>query len=80
MVDFNFQALPKGLYWLQPPAAKLVAATNVTLVYQTNFPLVKPTKKISLCSNVLVGPANIKLVRETNVTLVASSQHYCGGL
>ena len=65
--------LQKGFYWLQPLAAELVAATNVTLVYQTNFTLVGPTYTFSLCSNVLVGPANIKLVRASNVTLVASS-------
>ncbi|PLW39057.1 hypothetical protein PCANC_22569 [Puccinia coronata f. sp. avenae] len=73
-------ASPKGLYWLQLPTARLVAATNVTLVYQTDVTLAGPTNTLCLCSNVLVGPANIKLVWATNVTLVSSGRRYRGGL
>ena len=72
-VDFHKQiSPPKGLYWLQPPAARLLAENNVTLVYQTNVTLAGPTNTSCLCSNVLVVPANIKAVRATDVTLVAS--------
>ncbi|PLW21279.1 hypothetical protein PCANC_05069 [Puccinia coronata f. sp. avenae] len=71
---------PKGLYRLQPPAARLVAATNVTSVYQTDVTLAAPTDTLCLCSNVSVGPANIKSVWATDVTSVASGRRYRGGL
>ncbi|PLW16237.1 hypothetical protein PCASD_18103 [Puccinia coronata f. sp. avenae] len=71
---------PKGLYWLQPPAARSVAATAVTLVYQTNVTSAAPTDTLCLCSNVSVGPADIKSVWATDVTSVASGRRYCGGL
>ncbi|PLW39708.1 hypothetical protein PCANC_15873 [Puccinia coronata f. sp. avenae] len=71
---------PKGLYQLQPPAARSVAATNVTSVYQTNVTSAAPTDTLCLCSNVSVGPADIKLVWATDVTSVASGRRYRGGL
>ncbi|PLW05054.1 hypothetical protein PCASD_26124 [Puccinia coronata f. sp. avenae] len=71
---------PKGLYRLQPPAARLVAATDVTSVYQTDVTSAAPTDTLCLCSNVSVGPADIKLVWATDVTLVASGRRYRGGL
>ncbi|PLW40786.1 hypothetical protein PCANC_13520 [Puccinia coronata f. sp. avenae] len=80
---FNLMAKlapPKGLYWLQPPAARSVAATNVTSVYQTNVTSAGPTDTLFLCSNVSVGPANIKSVWATDVTFVASGRRYRGGL
>ncbi|PLW35721.1 hypothetical protein PCASD_13112 [Puccinia coronata f. sp. avenae] len=69
-----------GLYWLQPPAAKSVAATDVTSVYQTDVTSAAPTDTLCLCSNVSVGPADIKLVWATDVTSVASGRRYRGGL
>jgi hypothetical protein len=39
-----------------------------------------PTNKFFLCSHVWVGPTNIKLVKETNLTLVTSGQPYRRGL
>ncbi|PLW36094.1 hypothetical protein PCANC_18764 [Puccinia coronata f. sp. avenae] len=71
---------PKGLYRFQPPAARLVAATDVTLVYQTDVTLAAPTDTLCLCSNVSVGPADIKSVWATDVTSVASGRRYRGGL
>ncbi|PLW28702.1 hypothetical protein PCASD_26041 [Puccinia coronata f. sp. avenae] len=71
---------PKGLYRLQPPAARLVAATDVTSVYQTDVTSAAPTDTLCLCSNVSVGPANIKSVWATDVTSVASGRRYRGGL
>ncbi|PLW08743.1 hypothetical protein PCANC_27930 [Puccinia coronata f. sp. avenae] len=59
-------APPKGLYRLQPPAARSVAATNVTSVYQTDVTSAAPTNTLCLCSNVSVGPADIKSVWATN--------------
>ncbi|PLW09925.1 hypothetical protein PCANC_23801 [Puccinia coronata f. sp. avenae] len=43
---------PKGLYRLQPPAARSVAATDVTSVYQTDVTSAAPTDTLCLCSNV----------------------------
>ncbi|PLW05414.1 hypothetical protein PCASD_24478 [Puccinia coronata f. sp. avenae] len=71
---------PKGLYRLQPPAARSVAATDVTSVYQTDVTSAAPTDTLCLCSNVSVGPADIKSVWATDVTSVASGRRYRGGL
>ncbi|PLW28302.1 hypothetical protein PCANC_26542 [Puccinia coronata f. sp. avenae] len=71
---------PKGLYRLQPPAARSVAATDVTSVYQTDVTSAGPTDTLCLCSNVSVGPADIKSVWATDVTSVASGRRYRGGL
>ncbi|PLW45954.1 hypothetical protein PCANC_09725 [Puccinia coronata f. sp. avenae] len=65
---------PKGLYRLQPPAARSVAATDVTSVYQTDVTSAAPTDTLCLCSNVSVGPADIKSVWATDVTSVASGR------
>ncbi|PLW08115.1 hypothetical protein PCANC_22471 [Puccinia coronata f. sp. avenae] len=73
-------APPKGLYRLQPPAARSVAATDVTSVYQTDVTSAAPTDTLCLCSNVSVGPADIKSVWATDVTSVASGRRYRGGL
>ncbi|PLW28689.1 hypothetical protein PCANC_23483 [Puccinia coronata f. sp. avenae] len=67
-------APPKGLYRLQPPAARSVAATDVTSVYQTDVTSAAPTDTLCLCSNVSVGPADIKSVWATDVTSVASGR------
>ncbi|PLW34067.1 hypothetical protein PCANC_27435 [Puccinia coronata f. sp. avenae] len=74
------QTPPKGLYRLQTPAARSVAATNVTSVYQTDVTSAAPTNTLCLCSNVSVGPADIKSVWATDVTSVASGRRYRGGL
>ncbi|PLW44548.1 hypothetical protein PCANC_08095 [Puccinia coronata f. sp. avenae] len=68
------KAPPKGLYRLQPPAARSVAATDVTSVYQTDVTSAGPTDTLCLCSNVSVGPADIKSVWATDVTSVASGR------
>ncbi|PLW47620.1 hypothetical protein PCANC_18684 [Puccinia coronata f. sp. avenae] len=73
-------APPKGLYRLQPPAARSVAATDVTSVYQTDVTSAAPTDTLCLCSNVSVGPADIKPVWATDVTSVASGRRYRRGL
>jgi hypothetical protein len=70
----------RGCIGYNPPAARSVAATNVTSVYQTDVTSAGPTDTLCLCSNVLVGPADIKSVWATNVTSVASGQRYRGGL
>ncbi|PLW36775.1 hypothetical protein PCASD_13251 [Puccinia coronata f. sp. avenae] len=70
----------RGLYRLQPPAARSVAATDVTSVYQTDVTSAAPTDTLCLCSNVSVGPADIKSVWATDVTSVASGRRYRGGL
>ncbi|PLW06268.1 hypothetical protein PCANC_28727 [Puccinia coronata f. sp. avenae] len=74
------QSMPAGLYRLQPPAARSVAATDVTSVYQTDVTSAAPTDTLCLCSNVSVGPADIKSVWATDVTSVASGRRYRGGL
>ncbi|PLW24322.1 hypothetical protein PCASD_06552 [Puccinia coronata f. sp. avenae] len=71
---------PKGLYRLQPPVARSVAATDVTSVYQTDVTSAAPTDTLCLCSNVSVGPADIKSVWATDVTSVASGRRCRGGL
>jgi hypothetical protein len=76
----HYNSPPKGLYWLQPPAARSVAATDVKSVYQTDVTSAAPTDTLCLCSNVSVGPADIKLVWATDVTSVASGRRYRGGL
>ncbi|PLW19500.1 hypothetical protein PCANC_08738 [Puccinia coronata f. sp. avenae] len=68
------ERMPKGLYRLQPPAARSVAATDVTSVYQTDVTSAAPTDTLCLCSNVSVGPADIKSVWATDVTSVASGR------
>ncbi|PLW22979.1 hypothetical protein PCASD_14788 [Puccinia coronata f. sp. avenae] len=60
------ERMPKGLYRLQPPAARSVAATDVTSVYQTDVTSAAPTDTLCLCSNVSVGPADIKSVWATD--------------
>jgi hypothetical protein len=75
--DFKPQRHPRqqGLYQLQPPKA-----TDIKSVSLTNCILARPTNTFFLCSNVLVGPTNIKLVNQTNLILVASGKPYCRGL
>ncbi|PLW57511.1 hypothetical protein PCANC_02668 [Puccinia coronata f. sp. avenae] len=78
MVEDSFMS--KDYSHMDERTQRSVAATDVTSVYQTDVTLAGPTDTLCLCSNVSVGPADIKSVWATDVTSVASGRRYRGGL